>query len=95
MESFTETLELVTLGNHVRIELKDGQAFEGPASPIDYMPDDRFRLEIEPRHEGIRRCEISAVCVDGSWTTPEVRHYSLGDEDWIVAGEALGMEITR
>lgn len=95
MESFTETLELVRLGNHVRIELEDGEAFEGPASPIDYMPGDRFRLEIEPKHERIRRCEVSAVYVDGSWTAPEVRHYSLGDEDWIVAGEAREMEITR
>ncbi|WP_049971491.1 hypothetical protein [Haladaptatus cibarius] len=95
MQTFTETLEIVTLGNHVRIELADGTAYEGPASPIDYMPDDRFRLEIEPRHEGIRRCEVSSECVDGEWETPEVRHYSLGDDDWVVAGEADGIEITR
>ncbi|WP_458186096.1 hypothetical protein [Haladaptatus sp. NG-WS-4] len=95
MESFTETLEVVTLGNHVRIELTDGTAFEGPASPIDYMPDDRFRLEIEPREKQIRRCEVSAEYVEGEWTTPEVRHYSLGDDDWTVAGEADDIEITR
>jgi hypothetical protein len=95
MESFTETLEVVDLGNRIRIELTDGTVFEGPASPIDYAPDDRFRLEIEPRHEEIRRCEVSAECVDGEWTTPEVRHFSLGDDDWTVVGEADNIDIVR
>lgn len=95
MERFTETLEVVTLGEQVRVELDDGTAFEGPASPIDYTPGDRFRLEIEPEREGIRRCEVSAACVDGEWETPRVRHYRLGDDDWTVAGDANDIEITR
>lgn len=95
MESFTETLEVVDLGNQIRIELTDGTAFEGPASPIDYTPDDRFRLEIEPGHEEIRRCEVSAECVNGEWTTPVVRHFSLGDDDWAVVGEADNIDIVR
>jgi hypothetical protein len=95
MESFTETLEIVTLGESVRIELGDGRSFEGPASPIDYMPDDRFRLEIEPKHEEIRRCEVSSACVEGEWETPQVRHYSLGDDDWTVAGDADDITIMR
>jgi hypothetical protein len=95
MESFTETLEVVTLGEEVRVELVDGTTFAGPASPIDYMPDDRFRLEIEPEREEIRRCEVSSECVDGEWETPQVRHYRLGDDDWTVAGDANDIEITR
>lgn len=95
MQTFTETLEVVVLGDTVRIELTNGTTYEGPASPIDYAPDDRFRLEIEPEHEGIRRCEVSAECIDGEWSTPEVRHYKFGDDDWIVAGEADDIEITQ
>ncbi|WP_266075516.1 hypothetical protein [Haladaptatus caseinilyticus] len=95
MQTFTETLEIVVLGDNVRIELVDGTIYEGPASPIDYMPDERFRLEIEPGHEQIRRCAVSAECIDGEWSVPEVRHYSFGDDDWTLAGEANDIEITR
>lgn len=95
MDSLTETLETVVLGDDVRIELADGTAFEGPASPIDYTPDDRFRLEIEPKREGIRRCVVSARCVDGEWDTPQVRHYRLGDDDWTDIGEAEDIHISR
>jgi hypothetical protein len=95
MTSLTNTLDELLPGNYVEVTLDDGTTMEGPASPVDYLPDDRFRIEISPGTESIRRCEISARYVEGEWETPEVRHYSLGDDDWTVAGVVDDMRISR
>jgi len=95
MTSLTETLDELIPGNRVEVTLDDGTTMEGPVSPVDYLPDDRFRIELNPGGTSIRRCEISARYVDGEWETPEVRHYSLGDDDWTDAGPVDDMRISR
>ncbi|WP_433633897.1 hypothetical protein [Halomicrococcus sp. NG-SE-24] len=95
MASFTETLDELLPGHDLTITLDDGTTMEGRASPVRYVPDDRFRIEIDPADESIRRCEVSSKYVDGAWEPPQVRHYALGDDDWTVVGEAENLQISR
>ena len=56
MASFTETLDELLPGHDLTITLDDGTTMEGRASPVRYVPDDRFRIEIDPADESVRRC---------------------------------------
>ncbi|WP_435179333.1 hypothetical protein [Halorussus sp. AFM4] len=66
----------------VRVELSDGTTFEGPASPIDYVPEESLRVEVRPEGGTTERWELSAE-YDGGWSDLTVRHADAAEnEDW-------------
>lgn len=75
-----ERLGEMELNDWVSVSLSDGTSFEGPASPIDYVPEDSLRLEVRPESGATERYELSAE-YDGGWSEPTVRHTDASDEE--------------
>ncbi|MFC7080714.1 hypothetical protein [Halorussus caseinilyticus] len=70
--------------DRVRVTLADGTTFEGPASPIDYVPEESLRVEVRPEGGTTDRYELSAE-YDAGWSEVSVRHAD-------AAGESEGWE---
>ncbi|WP_276300803.1 hypothetical protein [Halorussus lipolyticus] len=89
-----ERLGEMELNDRVSVTLSDGASFEGPASPIDYVPEDSLRLEIRPEDGATERYELSAEYGD-EWRDVAVRHTDASDEGsgWEQLGEVESVEI--
>jgi hypothetical protein len=74
-----ERLGEMEVNDWVRVSLSDGASFEGPANPIDYVPEDSLRLEVRPGGGTTERYELSAEYND-DWSEPTVRHTDAGEE---------------
>ncbi|WP_157971633.1 hypothetical protein [Halorussus litoreus] len=57
----------------------DGTEFEGPASPIDYVPEESLRVEVRPENSD-ERYELRAEYEDG-WSDVAVRLADMDGED--------------
>ncbi|MFC4449661.1 hypothetical protein [Halorussus aquaticus] len=79
--------------DRVRVTLSDGTTFEGPVSPIDYVPEESLRVEVRPEEGTTERYEISAKYDDG-WSELAVRGVSMEGEDseWKELGEVESVE---
>lgn len=73
--------------DHVRISLTDGGEVEGRATAIDYIPNESLRLELRPRHSGVRY-ELSADHGGSRWSPIQVRRCDT--EADVVEWESLG-----
>ncbi|NHN58281.1 MULTISPECIES: hypothetical protein [Halorussus] len=82
-----ERLGEADLNDRVRVALADGTTFEGPASPIDYVPEESLRVEVRPGDGSTERYELSAEYDDG-WGDLSVRRSDAADGD--AAWEELG-----
>ncbi|WP_137283251.1 hypothetical protein [Halorussus salinisoli] len=80
--------------DHVEVTLSDGTTFEGPASPIDYVPEESLRVEVRPEGGSTERYELSAKYDDG-WTELTVRYTNAADdvEGWEELGEVREVEV--
>ena len=89
-----ERLGEADLNDRVRVTLSDGTTFEGPASPIDYVPEDSLRVEVRPEGGSTERYELSAEYDDG-WSDLAVRHVDAadGDDDWEELGTVERVEV--
>ena len=97
MTALAERLGEIELYTDVTLTLADGSAVEGRASPIDYDPGRRLRMELRPMgEESGRRYEIRAHYRDGEWETPTVRKIDpLTEEEWTEMGEVEEFEIAE
>jgi hypothetical protein len=88
-----EKLGDLDLNDRVRLTTSDGATFEGPASPIDYVPEDSLRVEIRPANTS-ERYEISASW-DDEWSELAVRHVDAADADsaWEDRGTVERVEV--
>ena len=73
-----EKLGDLELNDSIRVTTTDGSTFEGPASPIDYVPDESLRVEVRPENT-TERYEISASNDDG-WSELAVRYTAATDD---------------
>lgn len=80
------------LGATVQLTLLNGTTIAGIAGPIDYVPDERLRLELRPRDDSSIRYEAKALCDDAGWSPVTVRRYARGDDDWEVLGVVKGVQ---
>jgi hypothetical protein len=89
-----ERLGGMELNDRVSVELSDGASFEGPASPIDYVPEDSLRLEVRPEGGTTERYELSAE-YDNDWSELTVRHTDATEEQsgWKELTEVEAVEI--
>ncbi|WP_135826725.1 hypothetical protein [Halorussus ruber] len=89
-----ERLGDMELNDRVSVTLSDGTTFEGPASPIDYVPEESLRLEVRPEDGATERYELSAE-YDGEWSKLAVRHTDASEEDagWEEVGAVENVEI--
>lgn len=89
-----ERLGDMELNDRMSVTLSDGTDFEGPASPIDYVPEESLRLEVRPEGGATERYELSAEYDEG-WSDLRVRHTDASDEEsgWKELGEIERVEI--
>ncbi|UPV99538.1 hypothetical protein M0R88_13545 [Halorussus gelatinilyticus] len=89
-----ERLGAAEVGDHVTVDLADGTSFEGPASPIDYVPDESLRVEVRPEGGTTERYELRAE-YDGEWSDLSVRHVDIadGDAEWEPLGDVERIEV--
>jgi len=89
-----ERLGAAELNELVKISLSDGTTFEGPASPIDYVPEDSLRLEVRPEGGTTERYELSAEYDDG-WSQLTVRHTDANEKGsgWEELGTVEDVEV--
>lgn len=85
------TLTEVNVYDELRMTLLNGGSIEGRAGPVDYVPEDHLRIEIEEQDDDdaeTTRYEISAAYTDGEWERPRVRRYKHGVEEdkWVSVG---------
>ncbi|USZ68648.1 hypothetical protein NGM10_02635 [Halorussus salilacus] len=80
MTELAEALGEVGVDDRLRVTTEDGTAFEGRASPVDYVPEESLRIEVRPEDGGVDRYEIRATYDDG-WSDPLVRHAEADAED--------------
>ena len=74
-----EKLGRLELNETVRVTTTDDETFEGPASPIDYVPEESLRVEVRPGNTD-DRYEMSAE-YDGNWSDVSVRMADMAGED--------------
>jgi len=93
--ALAERLGAVEVGDHVSVDLGDGTTFEGPASPVDYVPEESLRVEIRPEGGTTERYELSAE-YDGEWSDLSVRHTDAADSDagWESLGPVEHVEVS-
>jgi hypothetical protein len=90
--SLVKTLAGMEIFETARLTLADGTTIQGRVNPITYTPNDRLWIEIRPRDENARY-ELRATHRDGQWTTPVVRRYAQGNDDWTELGELATIQV--
>lgn len=88
-----DTLGNLDLGDQVRGTLDDGTTIEGEASPIDYMPSEHLRVELESVDDSSVRYELITHYKSGKWGPLRVRRYRTGDDDWIPRGVLADIQV--
>lgn len=91
--------KVTTLGeldpfDHVQVLLSDETQIEGRATAIDYVPDESLRLELRPRHSGVRY-ELTAEHGDSRWSPVHVRRCDTEAEvsEWEDLGNVKGITV--
>jgi|SRR6056297_377838 len=88
-----ERLGDLDVNDRVRVTTTDDTTFEGPASPVDYVPETSLRVEIRPKNTD-RRYEMRASCDDG-WGDVAVRLAEMDGDDteWQDLGAVERVEV--
>ncbi|SEO80501.1 hypothetical protein SAMN04487948_105241 [Halogranum amylolyticum] len=88
------TLGELDVFDHVRVLLTDDTEIEGRATAIDYVPDERLRLELRPRHSGVRY-ELSAEHGGSRWSPVRVRRCDTEADavEWESLGNVGGVSV--
>ena len=81
-----QTLASLDIFEEARVTLDDGTTIRGRCNPITYTPNERLRMEIQPRDDDARY-DLRARYADDEWSTPVVRQYVDEDNDWTEVGE--------
>jgi len=94
MHEVVEKLGDLGVDEGVRVTTTDGTTFEGPANPIDYVPEDSLRIEIRPENSD-ERYELRAE-YDGEWTDVRVRMAEMdgAETEWEELGTVDRLEIS-
>jgi hypothetical protein len=90
-----ERLGATDVGDQLSVALADGTTFEGPASPVDYVPEESLRIEIRPEGGTTDRYELRAD-YDGEWSDVSVRHADPTEDDdgWESLGTVEHVEVS-
>jgi len=93
MSDLAETFGEVGADDNVRVVLDDGTAFEGRASPVDYVPEESLRVEVRPQDGEGERYEIRGEYDEG-WGDLTVRRADMAGEatEWEDVGTVEGLE---
>lgn len=92
MSELVERLGETDLYATVSLTMTDGSTVEGLACPVEYFPEERFRMEVSPHEQRTRRIEIRATYRQGSWEKPEARTIDvMTDDSWSSAGTVTGV----
>ena len=91
MSTHAETLGDLDVYQHVTVTLDDGTTLAGRANPIDYMPEQSLRLELEPDDEENVRYQFTAS-YDGEWEEVRAQRVAADDEDWNDIGTVTEVE---
>jgi hypothetical protein len=75
-----ERLGEMELNGRVSVTLSDGGTFEGPASPIDYVPEESLRVEVRPEDGPTERYELSSE-YDDEWSELAVRRTDASEDE--------------
>lgn len=88
-----ERLGDLDVNDRVRVTTTDDTEFEGPASPIDYVPDESLRVEVRPENSD-ERYEMRATC-DGEWSEVTARLADMAGEEteWRDLGTVERVEV--
>ena len=81
-----EALLELDVFDEVSVVLADGREVRGRATPIDYVPAEYLRLELQPRGGHGVRYEVTTEYVDGEWEPLAVRRNESGDDRWTPVG---------
>lgn len=91
--------KVTTLGglepfDYVQVLLSDETQLEGRATAIDYVPKESLRLELRPRHSGVRY-ELVAEHGGSRWSPIHVRRCDTEtrDSDWEDLGNVKGLTV--
>ncbi|WP_227377528.1 hypothetical protein [Haladaptatus halobius] len=88
MNDTVRTLDELEIGDSVQMRTVDGTTIGGEATVIDFDPEERLRVELEPDNEDERiRYDVRAKRIDGEWTAPQARKYEPNQKDWQTLGE--------
>lgn len=74
-----ERLGDLDVNDDVRVTTSDDTDFEGPANPIDYVPEESLRIEVRPGNTD-ERYEMRAEYDDG-WSEVRARGTDMAGED--------------
>jgi len=88
-----ERLGDLDVNDRIRVTTADDASFEGPVSPIDYVPEESLRVEVRPENSD-ERYEMRAT-YDGEWTGVTVRLADMAGEEteWQDLGTVEGVEV--
>lgn len=74
------------LGDTVQLTLLNGRSVSGRIGPLDYIPGEQLRLELEPVDGAPIRYEVKTHMEDVGWSPITVRRYQQGDDEWVSLG---------
>lgn len=88
------TLGAVEPFDYVAVALSDGETVEGRATDIDYVPDERLRLELRPRESPVRY-ELKAERHRTRWSPIRVRRCDTESDghEWVDRGTVAGVAV--
>lgn len=88
------TLGEADVFDHVHVLLSDDSDLEGRATAIDYVPKESLRLELRPRHSGVRY-ELSATHGGSRWSPVHVRRCDTEAEvgEWEDLGKVKSVSV--
>lgn len=93
MSEIVERLGDVDWNDEIEVTLADGTVFAGRVSPINYVPEERLRIEVQPTADENVRYEISSNYDDGGWSPAEVRRIEVGEDDWTPLAEVESVNV--
>lgn len=95
MSELVERLGDTEVYSTVNLTLADGSTVKGLACPVDYFPNERFRMEVNSHENPTLRVEIRSMYRKGSWEEPRARTCDvLRDESWNNAGVVTSVSET-
>ena len=88
-----ERLGDLDVNDEIRVTTTGDATFEGPASPVDYVPDESLRVEVRPENSD-ERYEMRATYDDG-WGDVAVRLADMDGQDteWRDLGTVERIEV--
>lgn len=92
MSTHVETLGELDLYQHVEVTVDDGTTVSGRAGPIDYVPGESLRVEVEPEDGENVRYQFRADREEGEWEDVVARRITPDRDDWEDLGIVTGVE---